>query len=134
VKRAEEGAAKRHPDFVEKVFGGIDTYPMSQETAEVVLESPVGDEIAYHLATHIDEAWKLYQMPSLQQARYLGMLEARFSAAGSAAPAGSSAEEIPAKLPQAPAPVLPARGAGGKFTAGADTDDFAAFERRMNQG
>jgi hypothetical protein len=126
VERAQKGAATKYPDFAERVFGDSDKYPISEELGALILESSVGDEIAYHLATHHEEARAIYALSPLDQARSFGRLEARFSAGGSAAPA-KPAEEAPV-TPRTPPPVLPARGANGRFQTTAATDDFAAFE------
>lgn len=125
--RIEEGEEK-YEDFHEKVVLGAEegTWPLSQVLGELIVESEVGADIAYHLATNPDEAATVYRQSPLEQARYFGKMEAKFSAAPAAA---SEKEPAKPKTPKAPAPVDTPRGRGGKFQVTADTDDFAAFER-----
>lgn len=148
VKQLEtvfDRGAKKHEDFYEKVFIGAETqkFALSAELGELALASDIGDEVLYHLATHPEEALQVYNTPPLEQARYFGKLEAKLSAGQGAAsgelhvsaPAGDGSNGNPApKTPKAPAPIEGARGAGGQHNVGADTDDFAAFEARANQG
>lgn len=128
-------AQEKYPDFQEKVVetAARGDWPLSQELGELIVDSDVGHHIAYHLATNPDEAVRVFRQTPTEQARYFGRMEAKFSAEQSAAtggePAGKTAQP---KAPQAPPPVIPARGAGGQFTAAADTDDFLAFERKAN--
>lgn len=136
----DKGSAK-YEDFYEKVVEGSekDVWPLSQEIGELILSSDVGDEIAYHLATHPEEAERIYLAAPLEQARIFGKLEVKFSA-GQAAASGDgngatkeTGKPAP-KPPKAPAPVEQARGTDGKFQASADSEDFAAFEARVNSG
>lgn len=132
-----KAGSTKHEDFVEKVVVGAEkgAWLLSETMGKMLVESDVGDDIAYHLASNPEEAASVYRQAPMEQARYFGRLEAKFSAEQSAAPgtppAGNKA--APPRAPKAPAPVLPARGAGGNFQASASTDDFAAFERRASQ-
>lgn len=122
--------SKKYEDFVEKVVVGAEKneWALSEDVALMLLDSEVGDEIAYHLASNPEESVRVYQMPPAERARWFGRMEARFSAGGSAA-TGSPGKTQPVKAPSAPPPVTQPRGAAGKFEASPDTDDFAAFER-----
>lgn len=127
-----ERGSKVHEDFYEKVVIGSEEgkWPMSETLGEMMLASDVSNDIAYHLATNPEEADRVYRSSPVEQARYFGRLEAKFSAEQAAA---SVDDGKPApRTPKAPAPVQTARGAGGQFQATADTDDFAAFEARAN--
>jgi hypothetical protein len=129
-QRVEKGAAK-YPDFQEKVVAaGAERgeWPLSAEMAEMSMASDVGEDVLYHLASHPEEALQVYRQTPVEQARYFGRLEAKFSAAQSAAPARAE-ETAQSKAPKAPPPVMPARGAGGQFQASASTDDFSSFEK-----
>lgn len=125
--------SKKHDDFYQKVV--IDSeegkWPLSETLGELLLGSDVGGDIAYHLASNPQEAEKVYKYSPVEQARYFGRMEAKFSAGQSAAPGVEAGKPAP-KTPKAPAPIEHARGAGGQFQATADTDDFAAFEARVN--
>jgi hypothetical protein len=129
-----DAGAKKHEDFYQRVV--IDSeegkWPLSETLGELLLGSDVGDDIAYHLATNPEEADRVYRSSPVEQARYFGRMEAKFSA-GQAAATGDTGKPAP-KTPKAPAPIESARGAGGQFHATADTDDFSAFEQRVNSG
>lgn len=127
---------KKYADFEERVVKGAQdgAWPLSETLGVLMVESDVGEDIAYHLASNPDEALSVDRLPPVEQARYFGRLEAKFSAARAAAPDGDSSVEKPAvsRAPQAPAPIGTARGAGGRFQATAATDDFLAFEAAAN--
>lgn len=136
TQTVERGRGK-YDDFEEKVVQGAQdgAWPLSETLGSLLVESDVGEDIAYHLATNPDEAASIYAKAPVEQARYFGRLEAKFSAARAAATGGNEPAVTPAttRAPKAPAPVVPARGAGGTFTATASSDDFAAFERAAQQ-
>ncbi|MCK9513669.1 MAG: hypothetical protein M0R28_20930 [Pigmentiphaga sp.] len=135
-QRVEEGS-KKYEDFYEKVVIGAEKveWPLSPELGSLIVESDVGADIAYHLATNPDEAAQVFALSPLEQARYFGRIEAKFSAEQSAAPGEDAKDETaPAKTPKAPPPVAPARGSGGRSKISANTDDFASFEAVANQG
>lgn len=125
--------ATKYDDFQEKVFGGAERgeYALSVDLANIIAESPVGGDIVYHLATNPEESGKVHAMTPLEQARWAGRMEARFSAEQGAAPVKGNS--VPAKAPKAPEPVPQAKGAGGQFEAGPDTSDFRAFEARYSK-
>lgn len=131
-KRAAEGTEK-YPDFQEKVIEGAQRgeWELSQELANLIVDSDVGADIVYHLASNPEEAARVARQSPLEQARFFGRMESKFSAEREAAPSASAGSPAPAKTPQAPPPVPSARGASGRFEAPADTSDFAAFERRV---
>jgi hypothetical protein len=122
---------QKYDDFDEVVVEGIEKnkFPVSPELAALVLQSEVGADIAYHLASHPDEASAVYTKSPLEQAAYFGRLEARFSA--------NLAAAKKANLTKAPPPPeARARGAGsaGKSPASlAESEDFSAFEAAVRQ-
>jgi hypothetical protein len=126
-QRQVDNGSKKHADFYEKVVIGAErgAWPLSAELGKMLVESDAGADIAYHLASHPEEAAQVYRQSPVEQARYFGRMEAKFSAQQMAAVRQSA----PPRTPRAPTPVLPARGAGGKFQVSADSDDFTAFER-----
>ena len=93
AQRAE--APKKYADF-EAVF--TDDLPVTAVTAEILADSDVGVDIAYHLGTHRREAELIAALPPLEQARRLGMIEAKLSA-----PKAN-------KIPNTPDPITPVRG------------------------
>ena len=131
-----EKGTKKWEDFYERVVIGAEKldWPLSNEIGELALSSEVGDEILYHLATHPEEAREVYRSTPLEQARYFGKMEIQFSAERVAASGENGTGKPAPKIPKAPQPIEAARGAGGQFQATADTDDFAAFEQRVNSG
>jgi len=125
--------AEVYEDYEDKVVIGAEMgkWHLSADMAKLLVESEVGHDIAYHLASHPEEAARVYRQSPVEQARYFGRLEAKFSAEEPAAPA--KAEQVPTlRAPKAPVPVTPARGAGGKFQVTGDSDDFLAIERAHN--
>lgn len=136
-QQIEQGKQK-YADFEEVVVQGAQagTWPLSETLGQLLIESEVGEDVAYHLASNPDEAASVDRLAPVEQARYFGRLEAKFSAARAAASGGDAPAEKPAttRASQAPPPVLPAKGAGGRFQTTAATDDFAAFEAMANKG
>lgn len=123
-KQVEEGK-KKYDDYDELVVEGMEAgdWSLSREMAEMLVESEVGHEIAYHLASNPEESDRVFAQTPIEQARYFGKLEAKFM----------TARETPKpekKTPKAPPPPSSgARGAGGKFAPSASTDDFSKFEQ-----
>lgn len=124
---AEKGAAK-YPDFEEVVIEGAEDglWPLSRTMGELIFESDVGHEIAYHLASNPKEARRVAGLTDTQQAAYFGRLEARFS---SPADAKTEAKQPPVKVPKAPPPPEHQARGGSGSAASANPNDFAAWER-----
>lgn len=117
-KRAEAfkaAGSKKYKDFEDVVIEGIanDEWPLTQEGAELVLESEVGADIAYYLASHPDEAAEIARQTPLRQAALIGRIEARFL--NEKPPAETGAESRKDPVSKAPPPTKSPRGAGGKF-------------------
>jgi len=133
AKRAEatlaKGAAK-YDDFQALVVEGAanNEWPLSETLGKLIVQSEVGADIAYHLASNPKEAREVAGKTPLEQAAYFGRLEARFSAD----PAAKKPEPEP-QTPKLPPPPKQPRGAGGKFVTSPDTEDFSAFEALANQ-
>lgn len=124
-------AAEKYPDFNEKVVQAANNaeWPCSPIVGDGILGSDVGADIAYHLASNLDEAKAIYAMNPLEQARAFGRLEARFmSEQAAAAPKPQPKLTTDAPKP----PENRARGAGGKYSVDDDTTDFAAFEAKYS--
>lgn len=132
-KQIAEGS-KKHDDFYERVVIGAEKgeWPLSEHLGKMLVDSDVGDDIAYHLATHPEEADQVHRQTPLEQARYFGRMEAKFTAGQSAATGETAGKTVETRTPKAPPPVTPARGSDGKFSPSASTNDFAAFEAHAN--
>lgn len=111
--RAAEFAATK-PDF-----GIVTSNPALQITkpmTAVILQSPVGPAIAYHLATNPAECTRISRLDPVQQAAALGKLEAKLEkptppaggAPGGAAPgAGGTKPGKPSRAPDPPSTSRP---------------------------
>lgn len=118
---------ERYADFDEKVTKGADRgdWALSPVGSLMVKESPVGPDIAYHLASNPERSREIAKMSLFEQAREIGRIEGRYLSRGEEKP------KAPAKVVSdaPPPPDKRSRGAGGKFSTAADTDDFAAFDK-----
>lgn len=119
----QEAARSEFADYDEKVTNGAHNWPCSPDMAEAIRTSDVGGKLAYHLASHPEEARRIVGLNPYAQVREIGRIEASLE---SGTP--------PAKTTNAPKPPgNQARGAGGAFTADGSTKDFAAFEALANR-
>jgi hypothetical protein len=126
-KRA--GAAEsKYDDFYEVVGELTPTQPW----ALAVMEADNGDDIAYYLGKHLDEARQIAAMPASSQIRAIGKLEAKLAS-----------EPAKLKTPsKAPAPINPVNGkSSGTSDLPQDSDSIdvwmkkeAAREKRMRGG
>jgi hypothetical protein len=99
------------PDFDEIVASS--TTVVSDAVRDAIIESDVGAQILYHLASDDEYAESLSKMPAIKALKEIGRLEARFEAE-------QEKPEVKAKTvtqSKAPAPISPLK--GGK-SAGAD--------------
>lgn len=112
------------PDYDALVIEGSarGDWVCSPEMAHCIKCSEAGPELAYHLARNPEEARRIAALDHLAQIRELGRIEGRLEGRPQARTATAAPE---------PAPML--RGGGGRFLVGADTDDFAAFERQFGR-
>lgn len=147
TEKFEAAGFEKFDDFGEVVVQGAKDgmWPLDKPFGELMFESELGPDIAYYLATHVEEAKKIMAQSPAGQARAFGRLEATFSSTSSDATTqeegtdeerAAAAAALQTKTPlqgrttQAPPPPKQrARGAGGKTQVSADTNDFAAFER-----
>lgn len=117
----------KYTDFDEKVTKGADRgdWALSPVGVLLVKNSPVGPDVAYHLASNPDESRRIAGLNVMEQAIEIGRLEGRFiaSATTAEAPAPKRASDAPAP------PEHRSRGSGGKFSAQPDTEDFSAFDK-----
>lgn len=106
----------------------IDGAP-SEEARDMILGSEFGAEILHHLGKNTAEAVEMVSKSPFEQARYIGKLEAKFSAQKAA----SKKSEKPAVTNTPPPPANRLRGADGKFSTPDDTNDFASFEAKYTK-
>jgi hypothetical protein len=109
-------AAAKIEDFDEVVGSAEITLPAP--VVEGIMTSDVGPQIAYHLASHPDEAQALVQMTPVAAVRKLGQLEARFEAAAKK----TTSKETPKPKTQ-PLPKPPAAVGGKSSSTGPDIND-----------
>jgi hypothetical protein len=76
--------AKANPDYVEKVMRAP-TLPISVEVQSVLRGLDDGPEIAYHLATHAEDAYRLMDMPTPLAMLEVGRIQGRLMAIKEAA-------------------------------------------------
>ena len=107
-----EKAKQEMPDFNDIVSSS--TVVVSDAIRDSILESDVGPQILYHLASDDDYAESIAKMPAIKALKEIGRLEAKFEAELEAKP---KKEAKTVSQSKAPAPISPLK--GGK-SAGAD--------------
>lgn len=130
----QAAAVERYPDFEEKVVKTTDKWPCSLVMSFGIKDSEVGPDVAYELASNVEEAQRIFKLSPLEQAREFGRMEQRHldKATRRARKAEQANDDAPKPNIVSKAPTPPRRrvgGGGGTVEAAADTDDFAAFER-----
>jgi hypothetical protein len=95
--RAAEFAASK-PDF--GIVTGNPALPITRAMTSLIMSSPVGPAIAYHLGTNPAEAARISRLQPVQQAAAMGKLEAKF------------------EKPEAPAGRAPGAGGNGAASGG----------------
>lgn len=128
VKSTVDAGTAEFDDFVDLVVKGGQTgkYDLADDTLQLAVESPVGAQVLYHLASNPKEASELAAKPTERaRAAAFGRLEAKFSA-----PAAT--EQPKPKIPKAQAPIQQPRGAGGKFSVGYESSNFEEVEAKWN--
>jgi len=120
--------AEKYDDFEDVVIGGMraGTVPVSKDLAMLILDSDVGHDVAYHLASNPKEAQEVFGKTPLAQAAYFGRLEAKFSSTSSDAAAKPAVKTTQAPPP----PATTARGTGSKTAFDPNTASFDDFEAK----
>lgn len=118
----ERAAAVRasKPDYDNVV--GDPTLPITPVMAEVIRESDLGPEVAYHLGTNRQEAERIASLPPHRQAAELGRIEAVLT---TKAPAPASSKPIP------PAPVQTVGGLSAGLSKPAEEMSMAEYTAKM---
>jgi hypothetical protein len=102
------GWAERHkafaasnPAYIEKAQPFLDRVFPGTPIGDVLADSPVGPQLALHLAEHLDEAERIARLHPIHALRELGKLEAKFE---NVAPAASAAPAPVKAVSDAPVP------------------------------
>lgn len=140
AKRNAEAASKAKADsWQERIEAARDKYedfddalesitvPITDAVQEAILESPMGADIAYHLANNPKELQRLGKLSAVQAAIEIGKLEAKLTTP-------KPAEKKP-KVSAAPDPIKPV---GSKTTTTTkslyEIDDFTEYVKRRSAG
>lgn len=119
-KRRDE-VANQIPDYAERMEEASDMM-LNEATVEAIKESDVGPKIAYHLATHPEEAAKLFNLSPSATLRAIGRIEAKIEAEGSKK-----------QISSAPKPIKPVTGSGSGANNGpADTQSTEEWMKARN--
>ncbi len=103
-----EKARKEIPDFDDVIESS--EAPMNDTMRELILESSVGPQLAYHLATHLEDARRIVNLSERQITRELAKIEAAIEAKQKA---GGGSAAAAAKPSGAPKPASTSRASGG---------------------
>jgi hypothetical protein len=119
---AEAQAKAKFTDYDEAL--AADTTRYHPAVLHAIQTSESGPEVAYHLATHPEEAARIAALAPAAAVRALGRLEARLEAAAAPAP-----EPTPTPTPTPkPRPLTPVGGAGtGGSSVAPDAMDYDAY-------
>jgi hypothetical protein len=98
-------AKAKHSDY-DEVIGSAD-FNVSPLMHEAILNSEVGGELAYYLASNPDEAASIASMNSYQAAKALNKIEAQFAQEESAEQKEDEDEPPAPPVSKAPAPITP---------------------------
>jgi hypothetical protein len=108
------------PDFEER-YSEASTMPISRAMHETIIESEHGPELAYHLATHPDEAARIAKLSPLAAARELGKIEAAIT----------TPPAKPAAAKPLPKPAAIAGGSHAPSDVDLDKADVRTFKREF---
>lgn len=135
VQRRDAFAATE-PRFVETAYTFLSRVTPGTPLGDVLMDSPIGPQLALHLAEHPEDAQRIERLHPIQQIRELGKLEARIETdtvtrtSASAGPAAKTVTTAPA-----PPTTLAARSAdpADPVAAAVARGDFRAFEEAENR-
>lgn len=94
---------KSKPDYADKVLNNS-SLPISPVMADMIRDSEIGPEVAYHLSEHPDLASAIAGLPEKLQIREIGRIEARLEALKDASKEAPKAAPIKPVVSQAPPP------------------------------
>lgn len=128
-KERADAFAKDHPDFVERVYG--DDLPFTDAVAELVADSDIGPQLAYHLAQNPDDLARLSKLSPAAAGREIGKLEAKLQA--QAKPADSNASAATKEPATTKAPPPPPKIEGSTGTIEPDEEKMSADQWRKHR-
>lgn len=126
--------AETEPAFTEKAMPWLAKVGPGTPIGDVLMDSPVGPQLALHLATHPEDVTRIVALHPIRQLVELGKLEQKFD---SPDPATARAQEPVKTVTSAPAP--PRAIAATKADVADDVDaavsagDFRAFAAAANR-
>lgn len=77
ITQQMKSGSKKYKDFDAVVKN--ETTPISMDMLKIISESEMGDEILYHLGTHLDKAEEIFEMDIPAAALTIGRIEAELS-------------------------------------------------------
>lgn len=134
-------ARAKHADFDTVALDKDLPIPAGSAVEQWVLDSEIGTDILYHLASHPDELREINAMPPVKAARALTILEAELTDAAPAAPPAKTTEPPADKganrVSKAPPPAreVGSRGSAAGYSAAEEAlanGDFDAYRRHKN--
>jgi hypothetical protein len=93
-ERRQAEFIKSKPEYAQKV-GSLPPTLMTDELSEVIMESPLGPEVALYLAENLEKLEAISQLPQKSQAREIGRIEARLEAAKASPPVSKAPPPAP---------------------------------------
>jgi len=113
-------AREKYPDY--DAVTNADHVPFTQHMTEAIIDSEHGTDVAYYLATHVDEAERIARLSPRSQLMELGHLTSQFRQTAKA--------EEKAPVSQAPKPIRPlatgSRGAAVTSSGEPSMDEYAS--------
>lgn len=118
-----DAAVTKYSDYNE-ALEAVDHVEIPPALQSAIMESDVGADLAYHLATHLEDFERIVALKPHAALMALGKLEDKIASAPSA----------PKKQPvsKAPEPIKPLAGKGEVSTSHDPKDDMATFIRKRN--
>ena len=102
-EQRKDAARAKYDDFDEALDSAVDT-PMSPVMAEAMLGSEVGGDLAYHFATHPEEAKKIASMSAYEAGKAISRLESAYSVTNKPKPTSAPKPPSPVKAPASAPP------------------------------
>lgn len=102
-EQRKEAARSKYEDF-DEVLDASGDVPMSPVMAEAMLGSEVGGDLAYHFATHPEDAKKIAAMSAYEAGRAIAKIEAGFSTQPKPKPTSAPKPPSPVKTPASAPP------------------------------
>lgn len=123
-QQKERDFAAEVPDYAEKVYD--QSLPITTSMAEIIADSDLGPQIAYHLANHRDDAYRIANMTPTQAAREIGRIEASLSA-----PVPSKPPKEVTKAPPPPPKVKATEGKTQKSPDDMSVDEWLRWRNKQ---